>query len=89
MERSPRGRLEDRLEDLGARYEVRLSDLREWHVVRIKCNHCNRIGSLYPKSLKRRYPGHQRLLDLERKLRCNRCGNINGNTWKIYRISRD
>ena len=78
-----------RLEDLGARYQVRLSDLREWHVIKISCFGCERVGTLYPTALKKRYPGHHRLLDLERKLRCRRCGNVAGNTWRVYRMPRD
>ncbi|MEM7444367.1 MAG: hypothetical protein AAF414_13665 [Pseudomonadota bacterium] len=78
-----------RLEDLGPRHEIRLSDLHEWHIIRIRCQWCGRSGQLYPSVLKKRYQTGQRLIDLERRLRCKSCGNTDGNIWRIYRLPRD
>lgn len=77
------------LEDLGSRYEVRLSALREWHVIRIRCFNCERVGDVYPKTLRRQFPADTRLIDLQPKFRCRRCGNSELNLWKIYRLPRD
>lgn len=77
------------LDDLGSRYEVRLARLREWHVVRIRCFSCERTGDIYPKTLKRQYPADMRLIDLQPKFRCRRCGNSELNLWKVYRLPRN
>jgi ribosomal protein L37E len=67
------------------RYAIRLGDLRHWHVVTVTCPACGHKGRLDAATLGRTRPGrpslpdHTRLMDLERRLRCRRCGNRDDN----------
>jgi DNA-directed RNA polymerase subunit RPC12/RpoP len=67
------------------RYAIRLGDLRHWHVVTVTCPACGHKGRLDAAVLGRSRPGrppppgHTRLMDLERRLRCRRCGNRDDN----------
>ncbi len=74
---------------IGPRYQVRLEDLRDWHVIEVTCGRCGREGLLYPSTLRRRLPDYIRLLDLERRYACKGCGNRFGNTWRILEMSRN
>ena len=53
------------------RYDFRLEDLRAWHLVEA---FCRRRTTVAHESLMRGRPNYTRLFDLERALRCRRCG---------------
>ncbi len=74
---------------IGPRYQLRLEDLRDWHVIEVTCGRCGRQGVVYPASLQRRLKGYIRLIDLERRYACKTCGNRTGNTWRVLEISRN
>ena len=75
-----------RAEDLGLRYEIRLAQLEELHVITIRCFKCNRVGETYPSPLKRRHPDDTRLIDLQPKFRCRSCGYRELNLWNVFRL---
>lgn len=76
----------------GPRYSLRLGDLRQWHVIEVRCFNCGREGTVYPAALlkhSRRWNEHTRLVELEPRFRCRSCGNRFGNSWTIAQLSRN
>ena len=74
---------------IGPRYQLRLEDLRDWHVIEVTCGRCGRVAVVYPAALRHRLPGYTRLVGLERRYTCRACGNRSGNTWRIMAMSRN
>ena len=56
------------------RYDFRLEDLRAWHLVEASCRRCRHKATIAHELLMRGRPSFTRLFDLERALRCERCG---------------
>jgi hypothetical protein len=56
------------------RYDFRLEDLRAWHLVEAFCRRCRHKAIIANDLLMRGRPSFTRLFDLERALRCKRCG---------------
>ena len=56
------------------RYDFRLEDLRAWHLVEASCRRCRHRAAIAHELLMRGRPSFTRLFDLERALRCERCG---------------
>jgi ribosomal protein L37E len=79
----------ERNTNIGPRYAVRLGDLRGWHVLTAVCGACRHRSQmrLWQLTAGRRDDTH--LLDLERKLRCRRCGNRAGNKVLVTVAERD
>jgi DNA-directed RNA polymerase subunit RPC12/RpoP len=51
-----------------------LEDLRAWHLVEASCRRCRHRAILAHELLLRDRPAYTRLFELERALRCRRCG---------------
>jgi hypothetical protein len=71
------------------RYAFRVEDLRAWHVVEAACGGCRHRAVIEHASVSRGRPGSTRLADLERKLRCRRCGRRGGHTLTVSLRPRD
>ena len=56
------------------RYAFRLEDLRVFHQVGANCHACGHKAIIPNAALVQGRPGYTRLTDLERQLRCQRCG---------------
>jgi hypothetical protein len=56
------------------RYDFRLEDLRAWHVVEASCRRCRHRAPVAHGALLRDRLPYTRLFELERALRCQRCG---------------
>jgi rubredoxin len=56
------------------RYDFRLEDLRVFHLVVASCRGCGHKAILANAALVQGRPGYTRLTDLERQLRCEKCG---------------
>jgi hypothetical protein len=56
------------------RYAFRLEDLRAFHLVRASCHACAHKAIIPNAMLLQGRPGYTRLMELERLLRCRRCG---------------
>jgi ribosomal protein L37E len=67
---------------------IRLDDLRAWHVVFATCAACGSRTHMAAKVLEHGRPPHTKLRDLERKLRCSRCGNRQGDTLTVSMAPR-
>jgi hypothetical protein len=65
-----------REDTLGPKYNVRLGDLRSWHVLQVTCLQCRRVATIHPGPLLKRFGEHQRLAQLEEKFGCTGCGSI-------------
>lgn len=76
-------------ETLGPRYAVRLGELRQWHILRATCVRCRHVGIVEPTRLRCRWSEHTRLIELERKLRCTKCGNCIENGLQVARLLRN
>ena len=74
---------------LGPLYDVRLEDLGRWDRFEAACLQCRNRTIIDPERLRQRWPGYTRVIELERKLRCQNCGNRDGNSLKICRLKRD
>jgi len=77
----------------GPRYSLRLGELRQWHVIGVRCFNCGREGTVYPAVLLKqkggRWTEHTRLVELEPRFRCRSCGNRFGNSWTILQLTRN
>ena len=71
------------------RYAIRLEDLRGWHVVFATCAACGKRTHIDVRLLQNGRPPYTRLLDLERKLRCDSCGNRRDNTLSVTMAPRN
>jgi DNA-directed RNA polymerase subunit RPC12/RpoP len=56
------------------RYAFCLEDLRVFHLVRANCHACGHKAIVPNAALLQGRPNHTRLMDIERHLRCQRCG---------------
>jgi hypothetical protein len=70
-------------------YAFRLEDLRAWHAVVAICGQCRHEVPLRHQQLIGRRAPYTRLRDLERRLRCRRCGNSLGNRFSVRLARRD
>jgi hypothetical protein len=60
--------------ELPPRYAFRLEDVRAWHLVEASCRRCRHRAPVDHQLLLRGRPLYTRLYDIERALRCLRCG---------------
>jgi DNA-directed RNA polymerase subunit RPC12/RpoP len=56
------------------RYDFRLEDLRVFHLVVASCGACGHKAIMANSALQQGRPNYTRLMDLERRLRCQKCG---------------
>jgi hypothetical protein len=56
------------------RYAFRLEDLRAFHLVRASCHACAHKAVIPHATQLRGWPGYTRLMSLEGRLRCRKCG---------------
>jgi hypothetical protein len=56
------------------RYDFRLEDLRTFHLVRASCHACAQKAVIPNAMLQQGRPSYTRSADLERQLRCRKCG---------------
>lgn len=75
-------------ENIGPIYAFRLKDLRRWHRVSARCFQCCHETVLLIDLIRWDRPEHTRLVDLERKLRCTKCGNRERNTISVRMVER-
>ena len=74
---------------IGPRYQVRLGDLRQWHLLEVTCLKCRHKGDIQPDILRRRLSDHTRLVDIEGRFACKACGNRYENSWRVMAMSRN
>jgi hypothetical protein len=68
----------------GPKYNIRLGDLKPWHVLKVKCLRCNRVANVSPAPLLVRFGEHERLVDVEEKFACTECDNRWGNSVQVH-----
>ena len=71
------------------RYDFRLEDLRAWHLVEASCRRCRHRTTIAHPLLTRGRPSYTRLSDLERELRCQRCGARGEASLSVHPRPRD
>jgi uncharacterized protein YbaR (Trm112 family) len=74
---------------LPPRYAFRLEDLRRWHLVEAACPVCRHRAVIHHARLMNGRPNHTRLVDLEAKLWCQRCGHRGGHSLIVRMRPRD
>lgn len=74
---------------MGPKYSIRLRDLRQWHMIIATCIRCRHRARLEASFLAWDRPSETYLVDLQRKLRCSRCGNRAENTLSVRALSRN
>jgi len=66
-------------------FQARVSDLEDGHIVQVTCGVCEHTGMIDAQRLKRRFPPHERMTFIKKKLKCARCGNRGMNAWSVYK----
>jgi hypothetical protein len=66
------------------RYALRLGDLGPTHVLYVRCDACLRVALIEASALRRSWPPYVRIIHMERRFRCLRCGP-GPVTWSVYR----
>lgn len=64
-------------------YELRLEDLREWHVLAVTCDKCGAKGVITPAQLMRKNKSYMRIILLQKQFRCNHCDMRGASGWKV------
>ena len=72
---------------VAARYELRVRHLGQKHFVHVRCDGCRRIVLIASAELLRRRKPFERLLDVAKDMRCQRCPTGTPLAWSIYRES--
>jgi hypothetical protein len=75
--------------NLPPRYAIRLADLGDWHIVTATSFRCRHQADLAADFLAWRRPPDTRWVDLQRKLRCSRCGHRTDNTLPVQAAPRN
>ena len=66
---------------LGTRYNLRVEDFSDHHVLIVHCDRCGHEGVVPVATLRRAAQPHTRILDLSYKLKCRSCGRGNIGHW--------
>lgn len=69
---------------LGLKFAITVSDLTARDVVVIICQDCHKRWSVAPHAFFARYHPHRKLLDIEKDMKCKRCG-CRQMSWYIMR----
>lgn len=67
---------------------VRVSDLRDWHEVRVTCSACGRHASLFRTHLTKRFTPETAFQEVAARLKCSACGAVGQAKWSVYRMKR-
>lgn len=76
-------------ESPAARDLLTVGELRSWHALAIMCAYCTHTGQVRAAWLQQRWPAGRRLIDLEGRMRCHRCGRRGGHGWVVLRLPRN
>ena len=76
-------------ENIDPKHAIRMRDLRHWHIVSARCLQCRHETEFTGDFLAWERSPHAYLTDLQRKLRCTRCGNREGNTLSVRMAARE
>jgi hypothetical protein len=68
-------RMGERTVNLGARHQVRLSDLKPYHIITARCPFCRHTARMRLWQLKVGQHPSTWLFEVEERLRCMRCGS--------------
>lgn len=71
----------------GLKFEIRVSDLTVRDVVVVICPLCHWTANVAPHVLHSRYHEIRKLVDVQRDMKCKRCGDTGGLHWRIERAT--
>ena len=74
--------------NIGPRYAIRLRDLRGWHMLIVACSTCRHKAHVRLWVLTERHSPDTFLTEVERKLRCSRCGHRGENVVLVTMMPR-
>ncbi|MBB4520456.1 UNVERIFIED_ORG: transposase [Rhizobium sophorae] len=66
-----------------------LDDIPEWVAIFGACPACERGEQIYKSRLVRRFGKGALLVQIEKKLRCTKCGGCGANRFALKKIPRD
>ena len=70
---------------LGLKFNIRIADLEATDFMERVCPQCREITRLATWQLHALFPRHRRLVDLEREMRCRKCGYRGKQAWCLWR----
>lgn len=90
-------------EVIGPKWEIRFRDLNGWHRIEVRCFRCEHVREFAPETLKQLRLGqlqrkqardarrlqHERVAEMEDRMRCSRCGNRVNNSAQVVKLPRD
>ena len=74
--------------NIDACYAIKLKDLRSWHMLTAKCDVCSHTAHLRLWQVTAGQLGNRLLMDIEKKLRCTRCGHRGENVVLVTLMAR-
>jgi predicted nucleic-acid-binding Zn-ribbon protein len=74
--------------DIAIDFQARVGDLKGGQVIEVQCFHCAHTGTISAQVLRERFPEHERLTFVKKKLKCAKCGNRDNNSWTVYQMPR-
>lgn len=64
-------------------YDFRIKHVCKWHVIECHCYQCDRTAEIPHRILKRGRNAEQRLIQLERLLKCTSCGTKGSSVFRV------
>ncbi len=58
---------------IAARYQLRVEDFENHHLLLVTCDHCGHVGQVPAVSLRQLCRPHERILTITSRLKCGRC----------------
>lgn len=70
---------------LGLKLQVRIADLETTDFLERRCPQCTTVTRISPWHLHALFPAHVRLVDIEGRMRCRKCGRVGPQPWSLWR----
>jgi Na+-translocating ferredoxin:NAD+ oxidoreductase RNF subunit RnfB len=66
---------------LSARFNLRVEDFQDCHILAVECMHCGHKGCVSASTLRKMFRPYERIKLIEGKLRCGQCGHTGSHHW--------
>lgn len=68
---------------LAPRYNLRVEDFQDCHALVVECMNCGHKGRVSASKMREMFEPYERIKLIEGKLRCGKCGKVNGTHWHV------